>query len=325
MLLSPRTTVKPYEYQWAFDYWTKAHKSHWVPDEISMDQDVQDFHVLMSPRAKALVSYTLKGFTQTEMPIADYWTTKVCRWFKIPEITMMAQTFGAFETIHIAAYSRLNDSLGINDYEAFLHDPVVKAKIDRLIETDGDTPEEIALSLAVFSAFAEGVSLFSSFAILLHFTREPHNFLKGMGKQISYSVRDESQHSEAGCRTFRQLIHEYPELMTDKLRQEVVNAAILTIKLEDDFLDAAFGGSESIEGLSPCDLKQFVRHRINTKLSDLGIEPICAPDPLALERMEWFDYMTAGEVRQDFFDQTPTTYASNLGSKWDDDSMWDAG
>jgi ribonucleoside-diphosphate reductase beta chain len=81
----------------------------------------------------------------------------------------MARVFADFESIHAEAYARLNEELGLDDFEAFMEDEASKAKIDRLLETPGDNIAEQALSLAIFSAFTEGVNLFSSFAILMSF------------------------------------------------------------------------------------------------------------------------------------------------------------
>ena len=89
----------------------------------------------------------------------------------------MAVTFGAFETIHAEAYSLLNEELGLDNFAEFLEDEATMAKIETLMDVrdahDG-TPDwhERAKSLAIFSAFTEGVNLFSSFAVLLSFKLE---------------------------------------------------------------------------------------------------------------------------------------------------------
>ncbi len=137
----------------------------------------------------------------------------------------MSHTFAAFESIHAVSYAYLNDSLGLDDYKAFLHEETVKAKIDRLINTGGKSKEDIAKSLAIFSAFNEGVNLFSSFAILMSFSRR--NLLKGLGQIIAFSIKDESLHSEAGCWLFRTFVEEYPAVLTDELKKEIYEAARL--------------------------------------------------------------------------------------------------
>ena len=125
----------------------------------------------------------------------------------------MAMMFGSQETVHAVAYSYLNETLGLEDYEAFLHDDATAARFDNLVAYDGNEPVGIAKSLAVFSAFAEGVSLYSAFSVLYSF--QLRNLLKGIGQQMKWSVRDESLHSKMGCQLFRHMCDEYPTLLEE--------------------------------------------------------------------------------------------------------------
>ena len=271
----------------------------------------------LSDSERSVIARTLKGFTQAEVIIEDYWSNKVSKWFRKPELQMMSAAFASMETVHIASYAYLQETLGMNDWDAFLHEPTSKAKIDRMLETNGNSPAEIAKSIAVFSAFNEGVNLFSSFAILLSFSR--FNRLKGMGQIIAMSIRDESLHSEAGCWLFRTLVEEYPELMTDSLRESLNEAAELTVKLEDDFIDQSFSLGE-IESINSSDLKAYIRFRTNTKLKDLGLKSIWRPNKEKIQNLNWFSVLSSGVDLQDFFAGRVTTYSKGVadfaGLKW---------
>lgn len=306
-LLDPRPYYAPFEYPFASSCWERQQQAHWLPQEVLMSSDISDWKTRLTEAEKRVVGAVLKGFTQTEIFIEDYWSRNVSRWFRKPEIQMASSAFASFESIHAVAYAYLNQSLGLEDYEAFLHEPTTKAKIDRLINTPGKTRAEIAKSLAIFSGFNEGVNLFSSFAILMSFSMR--NLLKGVAQIVSWSVRDESLHSEFGCWLFRTMMKEYPELWTDALKKEVYDAARLTVELEDAFIDKAFEGGK-IEGMDPKDLKVYIRARTNTKLGDLGLKTNWKNlDKEALERMAWFDFLTTGVEMQDFFAQRVTEYS----------------
>lgn len=318
-LLTPRPTYAPFEYDQAYKFWELQQQSHWLHTEIAMASDINDWKINLTDTERNVIGHILKGFTQSEVFIQEYWGSLISKWFKKPEIQMMASTFSAFESIHAVAYAYLNQSLGLEDFSAFLHEPTAKAKIDRLILTKGKSKEEIAKSLAIFSAFNEGVNLFSSFAVLLNFSRL--NKMKGLGQIIAFSIKDESLHSEAGCWLFRTLIAEYPDIWTDELKKEIYEAARVTIELEDNFIDKAFELGD-MEGLKADDLKAFIRHRCNTKLGDLGLKQNWKNiDKDALTRMEWFDVMSAGVNHADFFAQRVTDYSkgaidfSNIWSK----------
>jgi ribonucleoside-diphosphate reductase beta chain len=298
-ILTPRVTYAPFEYPDFYTYWELQQQSHWLHHEVSMASDINDWKLNLTVAEKNVIGNILKGFTQSEVFIQEYWGSMVAKWFKKPEIQMMAATFSAFESIHAVSYAYLNQSLGLEDFSAFLHEPTAKAKIDRLILTKGKTKEEIAKSLAVFSAFNEGVNLFSSFAILMNFSR--FNKMKGLGQIIAFSIKDESLHSEAGCKLFTTLISEFPEIWTDELKKEIYDAARLTVELEDAFIDKVFEMGE-IEGISSKDLKNFIRHRCNTKLEDLGLKKNWKNiDKQSLKSMEWFDVLSSGVSMQDFF------------------------
>lgn len=309
-LTTPRVEYAPFQYNKAYEFWELQQKSHWLHTEISMASDINDWKTILSPVEKAVIGHLLKSFAQSEVFIQDYWSSKVARWFKIPEIQMMACTFAAFESIHAVSYAYLNQSLGLEDFSAFLHEPTGKAKIDRLINVKGKSKRDIALSLAVFSAFNEGVNLFSSFAILLNFSR--FNKLKGVGQIIAFSIKDESLHSEAGCWLFRTLVEENPDLLDNDLSTEIYNSARLTVQLEDDFIDKAFELGE-VEGLTIADVKTFIRFRANTKLNDLGLKKLWKNlDKEAIDRMSWFDVLTNGMIGHgDFFAMRPDSYAKS--------------
>lgn len=198
-LLTPRATYAPILYPKADEFWELQNSVHWLPNEIPMGGDIYDFNFKLSETEKHIITQILNGFVTTEIFVEDYWSSKVARWFKHPEIQRMSVTFAAFESIHAKAYALLNESLGILDFEAFLEEPAAKAKIDRIVSVRSKTPHEIALSLAVFSAFTEGVNLFSSFAVLMSF--QLRNLMQGAGKIVEYSVRDECVTPETECLT----------------------------------------------------------------------------------------------------------------------------
>ena len=233
---------------------------------------------------------------------------------------MMATTFGAFETIHAEAYSLLNEELGLDNFAEFMEDEATMAKIENLMSVrdsfNGEKDwHEIAKSLAIFSAFTEGVNLFSSFAVLLSF--KMRNKLKGVGQIVEWSIRDESMHSEAGCWLFRTLIEENPQLKTPELEAAVNEAALLSLQLELDFINKVYELGD-LEGCNKNDLIHFIKNRVNTKLGDLGYKPIVNDvDMNAVGRMKWFDHLSGGKQHTDFFANRVTNYSKGHMS-WDE-------
>jgi len=315
MITEVRNFYKPFEYQQAFDFYKDQHRVHWLADEVPLASDLGDWKGKLTEPEKNLIGNILKSFAQTEVHVNDYWSTKVSVWFPKPEIQAMARVFADFESIHAEAYARLNEELGLDDFQAFLEDETSKAKIERLIETPGETLEERALSLAIFSAFTEGVNLFSSFAILMSF--QLRNLMKGTGQIVEWSVRDESLHSKAGCWLFRTLLEEQPELNTEHLRKAVIEACQISVQLEFDFIDKAFEMGD-VDGLNINQLKNFIKARANEKMVELGYKAIYNDiDPNLLKQIEWFGHLTSGKTHQDFFAGRVTSYSKSTAD-WDD-------
>jgi ribonucleoside-diphosphate reductase beta chain len=230
----------------------------------------------------------------------------------------MAMMFGSQETIHAVAYSYLNETLKLEDYEAFLHEPATAARFDNLVAYNGSDPVGIGKSLAVFSAFAEGVSLYSAFAVLYSF--QLRNLLKGIGQQMKWSVRDESLHSKMGCQLFRHMCQEDNSLL-EACRSDVVQAAESMVELEEKYIDKMFEMGD-IEGIKANDLKQFIRKRTNEKLLELGyidLSSYFTYDKKAAANLDWFYHLTGGVTHTDFFAIRPTDYSkANEGEDFED-------
>ena len=326
-LFKERVPFKPFEYPTYFnDGWMPQQQAHWLHTEISMQGDVKDWNERLSASEKNLVGNILLGFAQTECAVSDYWTNMVTKWFPKHEIRQMAMAFGSSETIHATAYSYLNETLGLEDFEAFLHEPAIANKFELLTETTADwthedlaknaeARKEVGKSLATFSAFSEGVSLFSSFAVLYSF--QMRNYLKGIGQQMKWSIRDESLHSKMGCQLFRHMCEEFPELKNE-CKDTIEEAAKLIVELELKFIDKMFEMGD-LENLKSADLKEFIKARTNTKLKELGYDPIFDYNKKKAENLDWFYHLSGGTTHTDFFATRPTDYSkAGEGEDWED-------
>jgi len=330
-LFEERVAYKPFEYpEYYTDGWLKQAQAFWLHTEISMQGDVKDWKEKLNDSEKNLVGNILLGFAQTECAVSDYWTNMVTTWFPKHEIRQMAMMFGSQETIHAVAYSYLNETLGLEDFEAFLHEEAISKKFELLMNTSADythedlsensnARKEVARSLAIFSAFAEGVSLYSSFAVLYSF--QLRNLLKGIGQQMKWSVRDESLHSRMGCKLFNHMCEEYPELREES-KEDIYSAAKMIISLEEKFIDKMFEMGD-LENLSSKDLKNFIIKRTNEKLVELGYQNNFDYDEESASNLDWFYHLTGGVTHTDFFAIRPTDYSkAGEDDDWDEDSLF---
>ena len=318
-LFDKRIPYKPFEYpDYYTEGWLKQAQAFWLHTEIPMSGDVKDWNERLTESEKNLVGNILLGFAQTECAVSDYWTQNVVSWFPKHEIQQMAMMFGSQETIHAVAYSYLNETLGLENFEAFLHEPATAERFDNLVSYDGNDPLGIGRSLAIFSAFAEGVSLYSAFAVLYSF--QLRNLLKGIGQQMKWSVRDESLHSKMGCQLYRHMCQE-KDFLKEACKPHIIEAARTMHDAEMKYIDKMFEMGD-IENLKSYDLKQFIKKRLNEKLVELGYNELSSLfdyDKDAADNLDWFYHLTGGVTHTDFFAIRPTDYSkANEGEDFED-------
>ncbi len=304
-LMEARKTYKPFEYPWAYDFWKRQQQVHWLPEEVPLGEDCRDWAQKLSEHERNLLTQIFRFFTQADVEVQNCYHEQYGRVFKPTEIKMMLAAFSNMETVHIAAYSHLLDTIGMPEaeYSAFFRYKEMKDKYDYLQSFSSDSKEDIALTLAVFGAFTEGLQLFASFAILLNFPR--FNKMKGMGQIVSWSVRDETLHTLSIIRLFRTFIAENPEIWTEAFQHKVYRACETIVTHEEAFIDLAFemGG---VEGLDAPGVKDYIRYIADRRLGQLGLQPIYRVEANPLP---WLDAMLNGAEHTNFFENRSTEYS----------------
>lgn len=275
-----------------FEAYQKALSSIWRPQEVSFESDIRDWQNSTQDE-REVIGGILRGFTQLECHVGDYWAN-IPTWFPKHEIAAVARAFSLSEVVHAEAYNLLSDTLGLDEFEAFLGDPVAQRKIGYFLE-ERDTKQ----SLAVFSGAAEGVSLFSSFAVLLSLNLTGR--FKGIAQIISWSALDEQQHSDTGIALFKELVSEQGLSISDhKTIKEGFDAVI---ENEFSFLEKIFSG-RTIPTINMWDAKEYILYRANDRLKRLGICREYKYDEAAANRIKsWFHPIMAGATSTDFFAQ----------------------
>jgi len=225
-------------------------------------------------------------------------------------------SFAAREAIHIAAYSHLIETIGMPEatYNEFLQYEAMKEKHEYFTNFSEKDENSIAQQIAAFSAFTEGMQLFSSFVMLLNFAR--NGKMKGMGQIIAWSISDETLHAESMIKLFREFISENKHIWTDQLKSEIYTIATKMVELEDKFVDLAFAMGD-MERLTKDEVKQYIRYIADRRLIMLGLKGIFK---VKKNPLDWVDGML-GVTHSNFFEQKVTDYAKGaLSGDWS--SVW---
>jgi ribonucleoside-diphosphate reductase beta chain len=303
-LKKAQIVFKPFEYPWAYDAWLLQQQIHWLPEEVPLADDVLDWRRNLTASERNLLTQIFRFFTQSDIEVNNNYMSNYTQVFQSTEIRMMLSAFSNIETVHIAAYSHLLDTIGMPEaeYAAFLNYDEMKNKYDYMHGFGVNSDEDIALNLAAFGAFTEGLQLFASFAILLNFQR--FGKMKGMGQIVSWSARDESLHTESIIRLFHTFIKENPSVDTPKLRTRLVEICQDIIRMEDAFIDLAFG-IDDIKGITAQEVKQYIRYIGDVRLRQLGQMPVfnIKDNPLP-----WMSEILNGLEHANFFENRVTEY-----------------
>lgn len=327
-LLDTRNIYRPLLYPKALEYRKKQRQMDWLVDELTFQEDTKDWNQNLTEGEKNLISKLFRFFVQGDILVADAYLDKYIPVLgKQPEVKMMMAVFAAAETEHIVAYAKLLDTVGMPDSEfsAFREHSEMVAKVDYLMQFDPgkfepsslESKRELAKTLAVYSGFMEGLQLFSSFAILMNFSRLDETIgkeakMKDMGKVVEWSVRDELLHCEGMTWLFREFIKENPEIWTDDFKKEIYQAARDMVRLEDNFIDLCFKEAGHIEGLTAADVKKYIRFIADRRLADLGLKANWHVKENPLPWMEWM----LMDSQTNFFEARVTEYSRGHDSEY---------
>lgn len=348
-LLTGRSYYKPFTYPQFYKRWSDHEKSHWLPSEISMQEDIRDWKSTLTATQKQFLTDIFRFFTQGDIDVAEGYHAEYLPFFKLPEVVMMMGGFAAREAVHIDAYSYLIETLGMPEstYGEFLQYEEMKNKqnyikqfsqsrhllgkgADNLTSED---KEHIAASIALFSGFTEGMQLFSTFAMLLIFPL--NGLMKGMGKVIEWSINDETQHTEGMIEVFKVFVAENTEASVQhKIRLDVLEKTILKIaqemvELEEKFIDLVLQKycekadeketeKDEFFGLTPVVLKQYIKYIADKRLVTMGYSPLFKISENPLPKLE---IMIDAPSHTNFFENRVTDY-SNTAITGDWNEIW---
>jgi len=308
-------TYKPFHYPWAVEITTRHEKVHWIEDEVDLSEDVTDWKGgKVSATEKEYITNILRLFTQSDVAVGQNYYDQFIPKFKNNEVRNMLGSFATREGIHQRAYALLNETLGLPDseYHAFLEYQEMTDKIDFMTDSDTTTQRGLGLALAK-SVFNEGVALFASFVMLLNFQR--FGKMKGMGKVVEWSIRDESIHVEGVSKLFRAFCSEHPRIVDDEFKKDIYQMSRYAVELEDKFIDLAYEMGD-IEGLSKDEVKQYIRYITDRRLLQLGLK---TNFKVKENPLPWLEWVLNGADHTNFFENRVTEYeVAGLTGDWTD-------
>ncbi len=291
----------------------------WPWDEPDVENDVQDLRVRMTEAERHAVTETLKLFTLYEMHVGDdYWSGRIMKKFKRPEIQRAASMFSAVEfNSHAPFYNQVNERLFIDTeefYSEWKEDEVLTERMN-MIEEVSRNPNDL-ISTAAFS-FTEGVILYTNFSFFKHFQSQEcgKDLIKNTNRGIDLSVGDENLHAIGGAMLHNQIRAEVEPKLTQDERNyidETIYKLAHDVYLHECLIVDKLFSKGDIGGITKDNLKNFIKHRVNLCLQQLHMEPIFSEEDITDTFIESWFYKDINSLSlHDFFTGNGNEYNIN--------------
>ena len=321
-----KTQLMPFQYPWAWEEFKNLCKNHWLPQEISMAQDIAQWkgaHYLTDDE-RHLIKKILSFFANTDVLVGDNIIMAIYAHISNPECRQYLTAQAFQETVHSWSYAHIVESLSMDQkdvFSEFKRTGTIKDKHDFANQfSEGvfnkdfstKTPEGRALYLKNLCAYyigMEGMQFYSAFVLLLNFKRR--NLLVGTAEQLEYIVRDESLHCRFGTKLINQFIIENEDIWTQELKDQIRQNIFHVVELEDAFIEDAL--PRDIVGLSRAQFAKYIRYIADRRLESIGLEVLFGEEETPFP---WMNEIMDLPKEKNFFETRVTEYQTGFGLEW---------
>lgn len=285
--------------------------NHWIPSEIAMNKDKQQFAELSAAEQEAYKK--IIGLLAVLDSMQTNFVTDVGQYLTDSSLVAIAAIINQQEVIHNQSYSYVLSSIA--DYqtqkevfEYWKHDEVLQRRnlfIARLYQSfrDEKTPQTF-LEALVADMILEGIFFYSGFAFFYNLAR--HQKMLGTSQMISYIQRDEAQHAYFFGEVFKMLLEDFPELNTDANRAFVYEKVEEAVQLETEWAHEVLAG---IEGIDLAEFSAYIRYIANKRLQTMGFDKAYGGVDNCMPWIRPFSDEALNQTKTDFFEAKSRTYA----------------
>ncbi|WP_041841393.1 ribonucleotide-diphosphate reductase subunit beta [Actinoplanes friuliensis] len=288
MLLDPGMdlTLRPMKYPHFFDRFKDAIKNTWTVEEVDLHSDLADLAKL-SPAEQHLVSRLVAFFATGDTIVANNLVLNLYQHVNSPEgrLYLSRQLFE--EAVHVQFYLNLLDTYVPDEaeraaaFDAVENIPSIARKADfcfRWIDSvfelrelrTKDERRAFLLNVICFAACIEGLFFYGAFAYVYYL--RSRGLLHGLASGTNWVFRDESMHMAFAFDVVEQVRAEEPDLFDDKMEQQVRDMLSEAVECEVQF--AADLLEQGVSGMSLTDMRTYLQHVADRRLTQLGIAPI---------------------------------------------------
>ena len=321
-------TLRPMRYPQFYERFRDAIKNTWTVEEVDLHSDLTDL-ARLSTAERHLISRLVAFFATGDTIVANNLVLNLYQHVNSPEgrLYLSRQLFE--EAVHVQFYLTLLDTYVPDQQEraeafaAVDNIPSIKRKaafcfrwIDsifelRQLDTAADR-RSFLLNLICFAACIEGLFFYGAFAYV-YFLRS-RGLLNGLASGTNWVFRDESMHMAFAFEVVDTVRREEPDLFDEGMVQQVREMLAEAVECETQFAEDLLG--QGVSGMSPADMRTYLEHVADRRLSQLGIEPMYGS-------VNPFAFMELQDVQElsNFFERRVSAYQVGVSGvvSFDDD------
>ena len=310
----------PIKYNWAWQYYMDGCANHWMPHEISMQKDIEQWKdkSCLSDDERHMLKRNFGFFSTAESLAANNILLGTYRLITNPECRQYLLRQAFEEAVHVHAYQYIVQSLGLDEGEIFnmyMEVPCVHDKdafcleyIDTLTDpsfTTGTDQSDYQLlkSLIAFAMIMEGLFFYVGFVQVLALGRQ--NKMSGCSEQVQYILRDESLHLNFGVDVINQIKIENQHLWTENFREEIRDMMRQAVQLELRYAEETM--PNGMLGMNVEMFSKFLKFVANRRLGQIGINNIFTENE---NPFPWMGEVIDLKKEKNFFERRVIEYQS---------------
>lgn len=292
-----RFVLFPIKYPTIYKYYETAKNAFWVPNEVDLTQDIDDWESKLNDGEREFIKNVLAFFSSSDSIVTENLAARNLNEVAIPEAKAFYGFQIAIEQIHQEMYSLMIDTFVKDNkekYELFnavFTVPSIAKKAEWALKWISNMESSFAERLIAF-ACVEGIFFSSAFASI--YWLKERNLMPGLCQSNEFISRDEGLHTEFAVLLYSMIRNRIPE---ERVRDIVREATDAECEFVVDSLRVPLIGMNS-------DLMcEYVRYCSDRLLQQLGYEKLYnAECP--------FDFMTrlGLENKTNFFEHRVTEY-----------------
>jgi ribonucleoside-diphosphate reductase beta chain len=323
--------ILPMKYPWAREHYKNGVANNWVPEEVSMQLDVELWKKTgqgaLTDDERRMILYNLGFFSTAESLTANNIVLAIYRHITNPECRQYLLRQAYEEAIHTDTFIYTCDTLNLNPdeiYNMYITIPSIKKKDDFVVEftqsvfdptfsTEGTANiQRFVHDLVGYYVIMEGIFFYAGFAMMLSLLRQ--NKMVGVGEQFQFILRDETVHLAFGTDLINAIVEENPEVWTEPFKNDLVQKIQKGVELEIKYAYDAL--PKGIMGLTPQSIEEYLKYTADRRLERIHLKTVynAKKNPFP-----WMSEIMDVRKEKNFFETRVTEYRTGGQLDWDDE------